>query len=232
MKLQKSTLALLIGAIALTFGVVVYETQVSSGPQAEDAEGERLFTRNQAFEETDVQRLTLTRGDETLVFEQNLDNPDIEISWRMVEPEATLAEPAAIAYLLNILTTDPSLQTLTATPEQLTQYGLDDPDATLELLLADETTHTVKVGGTDFSGDNRYVQVDDGETVYVVAGGITNGVERPVEEWIAVTEAEDEDAAADEPTDDGAAVDDGEPATTEVEPIGAEEEAGQEAGEE
>ncbi len=189
MRLQKSTLALLGVAIALTFGVVVYETQYSGGPQAEDAEtGERLF----AFEETDVARLTLEREDETLVFEQNRDNPDIEISWRMVEPKATLAEPAAVAYLLNILTTDPSLQTLTATPEQLAEYGLNDPDATIELVLADDTTHFVKVGGTDFSGDNRYVQVDDRDTVSVVSGGITNGIERPVAEWIAVTDEDGE----------------------------------------
>ncbi|MEO1591488.1 MAG: DUF4340 domain-containing protein [Cyanobacteria bacterium J06632_22] len=205
MKLQKSTLALLISAAALTFGVVVYETQYSDGPQAEDAEsGERLFT----FEETDVARLSLQREDTTLAFEQNLDNPDIEISWRMVEPEATLAEPAAVAYLLNILTTDPSLQTLTATPEQVAQYGLDEPDAVIELVLADETTHTVKVGGTDFSGDNRYVQVDEGETVYVVSGGLTNGIERPVAEWIAATdEPTSGGETADETAGDGAAPD-------------------------
>ncbi|MEL6136026.1 MAG: DUF4340 domain-containing protein [Cyanobacteria bacterium J06628_6] len=191
MKLQKSTLALLGAAIALTLGVIVYETQFSEGPQTEDtATGERLFT----FEETDVQALNLQRDDTNLAFERDLDNPDIEVGWRMVEPEETLAEPAAVAYLLNILTTDPSLQTLTATSEQLQQYGLDNPDATIELTLADDTTHTVKVGGTDFSGDNRYVQVDESETVYVVSGGITNGIERPVNEWIATTEEETADA--------------------------------------
>ncbi|MEO0758024.1 MAG: DUF4340 domain-containing protein [Cyanobacteria bacterium J06648_16] len=197
MKLQKSTLALLGAAIALTLGVVVYETQFSEGPQAEDAvTGERLFS----FEETDVQALTIQRDETNLAFERDLDNPDIEVGWRMVEPEETLAEPAAVAYLLNILTTDPSLQTLTATPEQLQQYGLDDPNAIIELTLADDTTHTVKVGGTDFSGDNRYVQVDESETVYVVSGGITNGIERPVDEWIVATEEEAADSeAADAP---------------------------------
>ncbi len=216
MKLQKSTLTLLISAVVLTFGVVVYETQYSDGPRSEDTEGgDRLFT----FEETDVEQLTLERNDETLAFAQNLDNPDIEVSWRMVEPEETLAEPAAVAYLLNILTTDPSLQTLTATAEQLVQYGLDDPNATIELVLADETTHTVKIGGTDFSGDNRYVQVDNGEKVYVVSGGITNGIERPVEEWIATTE----EGAEDEGAGDEASVDGEAPETD-----GAENEAGEE----
>lgn len=205
MKLQKTTLALLGAAIALTLGVVVYETQISGGPPAEEAaRGERLFA--DPFDETAVERLSLQRDGTTLTFEQNLDNPDIDIGWRMVEPERTLAEPAAIAYLLNILTTDPSLQTLTATPAQLTQYGLDDPDATLELVLADGTAHTVKVGGTDFSGDNRYVQVDEGETVHVVSGGITNGIERPVEEWIA-SAPEDPAAETDEAATDEAATD-------------------------
>jgi hypothetical protein len=190
MKLQRSTWILLGVAIALGGGVLIYETyRAQPGEVAEQGSGEPVF----AFEESDVQQLTLARQDTTLTFEKDNDG-----NWLMTKPKQEPAQAAAIAFLLNILTTDPALQTLSATPDQLKDFGLEDPTATVTLTLADESTHTLTVGTPDFSGDSLYVMTPTADTqdaqetsesaaeitVYVVSGGLTNGIERPVDDWL------------------------------------------------
>jgi Domain of unknown function (DUF4340) len=198
MKLQRSTLALLGIAVVLATSILIFESQKAqkstsetasatdpTGMVADKAKGEKVVS----FLEEDVQSLTIQRVDTTLSFTK-----DSAGLWQMNAPQKAPAEPAAIAFLLDILTSDPAIQTLEATAADLAGFGLTSPKATLTLTLADGSTHTLAVGDTDFTGDSRYVQVLEplGKTdaaqpipVYVVSGGITNGIERPVAEWLA-----------------------------------------------
>jgi hypothetical protein len=188
MKLQRSTWILLLVAIALAGGVALYESQqANQPPTAESGSGERLFD----FTEADVVKLIVKRPDTILSFEKSGD------SWRMTAPQQAPAEPAAIAFLLNIVTQDPTLQTLEAALEQLSEFGLDQPQETIALTLADGATHTLAIGKPDFSGDSRYARLLDAADaaaeapvkVYVVSGGITNAIQRPEPEWLAAADS-------------------------------------------
>ncbi|HEY9887418.1 MAG TPA: DUF4340 domain-containing protein, partial [Candidatus Obscuribacterales bacterium] len=187
MKLQRSTVVLV--AIALVMGGAVLLTQ---GPNSEsdrpstaqgDAENSPVFT----FEEEDVVGLEIETAGQAVAFER-----DATGLWQMTQPTPQPAEEAAIAFLLSRLTTDGLRQTTTMDAANQADFGLDVPFATVEITLADGTTHSLALGDADFSGQNYYALIDPATiplardagtvTVAVVTENILNGVDRPLEE--------------------------------------------------
>ena len=181
MKIQRSTGILLGVAIALTAAVAIFETQ--GGRQS--SSGETLFN----FAESDVSALTVERDDTTLAFTK------IDNSWQMTEPEETPADPSSVAFLLNIITNDTIQETLTSPSDQLDTYGLENPKAVVNLTVNDEN-YTLAIGDEDFSGTSLYVMTTpdmteaDPVNVFLIPQGIENGIERPVNDWIAKNEDE------------------------------------------
>ena len=181
MKIQRSTGFLLGVAIALTAAVAIFETQKGR----ESSGGETLFD----FAESDVSALTVEREDTTLAFTK------IDNSWQMTEPEETPADPSSVAFLLNIITNDTIQETLTTSSDQLDTYGLEDPKATVNLTVDDED-YTLAIGDEDFSGTSLYamtthdVTETDPVEVFLIPQGIENGIERPVNDWIAKSDDE------------------------------------------
>lgn len=192
MKLQRSTVALVGIALLLGAGVLFSESRRSSSPEAEQAQPAEAPIFN--FAEADVAALTVERGDETLRFERN----DQEV-WQMVAPRQAPAEEGAIAFLLSRLVTDAPVRRLTLNRDQQAEFGFDEPAGTVTLTLEDGTTHTVVLGAKDFSGEALYALVDQpqvplpetaGEVpLYLVSINVANGVERPLAEWLAPTDA-------------------------------------------
>ncbi len=201
MKFQRSTLILVGVAFLLGAGVLIAESQRSQSPNpvAETSSTEPIFT----FDESDVVALTVDRGDETLVFEQDSDG-----NWQMLEPETALAEPGAVAFLLSRLTVDSALQTVTMTAEQVADFGFDAPVGIATVTLTDGTEHELILGGPDFSGSANYAVIDPDPwppeagteySVLVVTRDVANGINRPREEWLMPVETLDSEAG-----DDGA----------------------------
>ena len=197
MKLQRSTGILLGVAIALVATVAVIET--SKNTQTDS--GDTLYD----FAEADVDVLTINRDDVTLSFTKTDD------VWQMTEPENVPADPSAIAFLLNIITTDPIQETIAASPEQLADYGLSEPTATVDMATAEES-YTLSVGDEDFSGTALYTttatDTADSESldVYLIPKALSTGLERPVEGWILseeenVSEPADEDQTSNQPSE-------------------------------
>jgi len=185
MKFQRSTLILVGVAFLLGAGVLIAESQRSQSPEsaAQTESTAPIFT----FEETDVATLTVDRGNETLVFEQDDDG-----NWQMTAPENAVAEPGAIAFLLSRLNTDSPLQTVTMTADQATDFGFNAPVGMVTVTLNDGTEHELILGGPDFSGSANYAVVDPapwppvGESessVLVVTRDVANGINRPLAEW-------------------------------------------------
>ncbi|MEB3269344.1 MAG: hypothetical protein VKJ09_12450 [Leptolyngbya sp.] len=211
MKLQKTTLALLAIAVALGGAVIVAENrrdpQQAAVDQAQGASSP-VFT----FEESAVTGLHIETDGQAVTFER-----DDQGLWQMTAPEPGPAEEAAIAFLLSRLTTDGLTQTLTMAGTDQEAFGLAVPFATVDLTLADGTTHQVILGGSDFSGEGIYALVDpetfpipdDAEAVPValLSLDIRNGVDRPLVEWQAVTDAPTDSAPTDIPSQDDPPVD-------------------------
>ena len=180
-KIQRSTGILLGVAISLTATIAIVETQRSQQSNG----GDTLFD----FAEADVSAFIVERDGETLAFTK------IDNSWQMTEPEETLADPSSVAFLLNIITNDTVSETLTISSNELATYGLETPKAMVSLSV-DGKDHILTVGDADFSGTSLYVMtasdVTESEPVKVllIPQGIENGIERPVDDWIAKSENE------------------------------------------
>ncbi len=191
MKFQRSTLILVGAAFLLGAGVLIAESQRSQSPTSttDTASTAPVFS----FEEADVATLTVDRGNETLVFEQ-----DDAGNWQMLEPESALAEPGAIAFLLSRLNTDSPLQTVTMQADQATDFGFNAPLGIVTVTLNDGTEHELILGGPDFSGSANYAVIDPDPwppeegteySVFVVTRDVANGINRPREEWLMPVEA-------------------------------------------
>ncbi|PZO59313.1 MAG: hypothetical protein DCF15_04055 [Phormidesmis priestleyi] len=169
--LKRSTLGLLIGAIALGGSVLWFEgrssrsestTTALSNSSSEnsdgnensgvnnnpEAAGEKLFP----FAEADVEQVMLKRPGESLVFRKQNDN-----TWEMTAPKTAVAEDGAIAFLLNQLE-NPTVKTLAVKTSDLSNFGLAEPPILLDLVAAGKP-YQLAVGAADFSGDKRYVRI-------------------------------------------------------------------------
>ncbi|MEM9504700.1 MAG: DUF4340 domain-containing protein [Cyanobacteria bacterium P01_E01_bin.43] len=202
MKLQRSTMILV--ATALVMGGVVLFTQARQSDPTRSTTGQSNAAATPVFEfeEADVVGLSIETQDQTVVFERGEGG-----FWQMTQPQQQPAEEAAIAFLLSRLTTDGLVQTTTIDVSDPAEFGLDAPFATVDLTLADETTHQLVLGAADFSGRHYYALIDP-ETLplsetsgdidaAIVTENIRNGVDRPLEDWQAVIDeapaAEDDD---------------------------------------
>jgi hypothetical protein len=190
MKLNTPTVFLV--GIAAILGIVVFADLQGGGPtDSAEESGQPLFD----FTEEEVQSFTIENFQGTLAFER-----DDEGTWQMTEPEPFLASDASVAFLLNLLATGEGDRTLTVCPEEVGEFGLEPPQATVDIVLEDNTTHELYLGDFDFSQQSVYAQVDPedadgsesagsgedasgGINVLLVSASLDTAINRPVEEW-------------------------------------------------
>ena len=211
--LNRRTLLLLVIAIALGGGVLLFESSdhADRAQNAAETTGETQGKPLLPFEENAITQFTLTRpeqGDLTLV-------KDESGVWEMSAPEEQVAEDGAIAFLLSQLTR-PSNRVINVDSRSLADFGLDNPAATVTLEAtppeAQKSTYELRLGDADFGGKQHYVQVinlssesadvstgneessDDKDSsrieIHLVSGEIVDALKRPASEWIS---AEDEE---------------------------------------
>ena len=187
MKFQRSTVILVGVALVLGAGVLIVESQRGSNSETAEVteDNQPIF----GFAETDVATLTVEREGETLVLEG-----DGEGNWQMTQHATSVAEPGAVAFLLSRLNTDAPLQTVTMAADQIADFGLDNPQGQVTVVLQNGTEHTLLLGGPDFSGNANYAIIDPTEDwpptaptgdyeVLVVTRDVANGINRPLDEW-------------------------------------------------
>jgi|GEM_PF-319450 len=193
MKLQRTTLILLVSAIFL--GGFVYFYEIKGAPQREAAKTTKqpIFS----FEEKEIQSVTIYTDDETWKFVR-LGKP--ELGWQMKKPKNTLANDAAISFLLNLLAKGESDRIISVSTDNLEDYGLDRPSATIEVKLKGEKVHKLALGKPDFNESFLYARADSSEeksdelSVLLVPIDFDYAVNRPMSEW----EQSEEDVDASE----------------------------------
>lgn len=213
MKFQRTTLILLLVAVGLGAGVYLWETQgPSDPPTAENVEEQPLFR----FSEGDVQRLEVRQGEETLTFERLAEaaivspapspaspspaaspppNSYETTEWRMISPQAGLADDAAVDFLANLLATSSRDRTLRVEPADLDEFGLTTPSATVEIQLKNQETHRLVLGTQNFNGQFLYAQIDPPKApeseveVVLIPKNFENAVNRDLAEWQASADA-------------------------------------------
>lgn len=182
MKLQRTTLILLLLALGLGGFVYFYEIQGATQRQEAKARKQKIFS----FNEEQVQSFTVKNKNHTLKFE--LSNQSGFPKWQMKQPSDTPASDASVSYLLNLLVSGKSDRTLSVPVAQLREYGLDRPGATVEVRL-NQKTHRLILGKPNFDRSFLYAQADPptqatGQVdVLLVSTDFENAVNRSLPEW-------------------------------------------------
>jgi hypothetical protein len=179
--MQKTTLFLVLVALALGGYVYFYEIKPQSQEETATESEQGLFS----FTEEQVQRLTIKReaGD-------NLEFIRLETSassWRMKRPEGTPAEEGAIVFLLDLLIQESSPKTFEVAADQLEEYGLKNPLATINIELENNEQHQVILGNPTFNENGIYGQINPQDNqqaeIYILPINFQDAVERPLSAW-------------------------------------------------
>lgn len=183
MKLQRTTLALLLLALGLGGWVYFSEIRGATQRQEVEAKAQQLFS----FTEQEVQAITVKQQGQTLEFERGEEAG--KPVWRLKAPQAGLASDAAVSYLLDLLVTGKSDRRLPVPAEQLSEYGLTQPQATVEVILKDRQSQRLILGKPDFNRSFLYAQVNPSAQptanvdLLLVSTDFENAVKRPLSEW-------------------------------------------------
>ncbi|WP_017318465.1 DUF4340 domain-containing protein [Mastigocladopsis repens] len=183
MKLQKTTLILIL--LALSLGSFVYFYEIKGVPQREEIKEKKqqIFS----FKEDDVQTLTVKTKNQTLNVERS--GKSDEPKWLIKSPEVTPASNAVVGYLMNLLVKGKSDRIISTSANQLAEFGLEQPQATINVKLKNQKTHQLILGKPDFNRRFMYAQADppakfDGKIdVLLVSTDFENAVNRELLEW-------------------------------------------------
>ncbi|HBB34153.1 MAG TPA: hypothetical protein DDZ80_30285 [Cyanobacteria bacterium UBA8803] len=201
MKLQRTTWGLLFSALLLGGLVYVYEMQKPTEQETAKATQRPIFS----FKQDQVQLLTIYLKKDILQILKFERASTGETSWQMKYPKEVAASDAAIAFLLDLLAERKSDRTLTkVSADQLKEYGLDEPQATVKVELKDRKIHRLMLGKPDFNRNFLYAQVDpppknpEQSPVLLVPIDFEYAVNRPLSEW---QQSKKEDADGAKPSD-------------------------------
>lgn len=203
MKKQKIQLIVLLIVLIACIGGYFGASAYSKKKQAEE-EKEESYTALALGEDAEITGITvsgaeasyaLVKEDDTWKF---ADNADAKVTESSV---TTMTEDLAK------ITGDNEIADVT----DLAQYGLDDPQLTIQFTLSDGTGHTVKIGDKNSTISRYYLQIDDSATVYTVTSTLYSTFNKTVEDLTDTSEetSEDtsEDASEDASEDESAAQD-------------------------
>jgi hypothetical protein len=183
MKLQRTTLILLLLALGLGGFVYFYEIKGATQRQEAKAKEQQIFS----FEENQVQSFTVKTKGQTLQFERG--DKTGKPKWLMKAPSKTPASDASVSYLMNLLVKGKSDRAIQVPAAQLQEYGLEQPQATIEVKLKNQTTHKLILGKPDFNRNFLYAQADSpakpagNVNVLLVSTDFENAVNRSLSEW-------------------------------------------------
>lgn len=183
MKLQRTTLILLVLALGLGGFVYLYEIKGATQRQEAKAKEQQIFS----FEEEQVQSFTVKTKEQTLLFERG--DKSGKPKWLMKAPSQTPASDASVSYLMNLLVKGKSDRTIQVPAAQLREYGLDLPQATIVVKLNNQKTHQLILGKPVFNSNFLYAQADSpglaagNVDVLLVSTDFENAVNRSLSEW-------------------------------------------------
>ncbi|MFN6512997.1 MAG: DUF4340 domain-containing protein [Nostoc sp. CreGUA01] len=183
MKLPRTTLILILLALGLGSFVYFYEIRGASQREEIKEENQRIFS----FSEDDVQALTIKTTKLTLNLERS--NQSNESKWLIKSPISEPANDAIVSYLMDLLVKGKSNRTLSTPKNELGQFGLEQPQATIDITLKNQQSHQLILGKNNFNGRFLYAQTeqatkpDSNVNVLLVPIDFENAVNRELSEW-------------------------------------------------
>ncbi len=202
MKLQRTTLFLLLSALSLGGFVYFYEIEGTPKREAVKTSKQQLFS----FKEDEIQSLTIYIDEETFVFERKSEKiPDSKAlasplpkgdikgeqsSWQMKMPKYGSASQASVAFLTSLLVQAKINRSFIAQPAQHQEYGFQKPLATVKVHLKNQESYWLILGKPDFNRSFLYAQAYPSSKrpeqlqVLLVPVDFEYAVNRPLSEWL------------------------------------------------
>jgi len=186
MKLQRTTLVLLLLAILLGGFVYFYEFQWKSQQEQVKKKKQQLFS----FKEDDVKALKITTPSDNITLERSPESG--KTKWLMKSPDTVPANDGTVAYLLNLLETEKTERTVNTSASELSEFGLKQPQATIDITLNNQKTHKLVLGKPNFDNrflyaQNNFATTPDGNAeVVLVSKKFEDAIKRSLSEWKAV----------------------------------------------
>ncbi len=179
MKLPKTTLILILFALGLGGFVYFHEIKNKTQQTVIKTQKQKIFS----FTAADVQSLTIKIKDTTLQIETR--NTSEKPQWEIKSPISALANDAIVAYLMDLLVEGKSERTVSVTPTELSEFGLDKPVATIDVKLKNQQSHQLILGKGDFNNQFLYAQADGNKNMnlLLVSKDFVNAVNRDISEW-------------------------------------------------
>jgi len=173
MLIKKPTLIVL--GLALVLGVAVYYFDWKRGNETKTEPAKRAYS----IQASDVDLFTLSHparpSDPTIHFAKRGG------IWQIVSPVETGADQSVVDGIVDQVAGAEVSQTEPGAPDRLKAYGLDPPQASLELQLANGSKHTLLVGNKTFAGDAIYAVVDGGKDVSLLPDLLSTSTARTLD---------------------------------------------------
>ena len=183
MKLPRTTLILILLALGLGGFVYLYEFRGATVREEINEQKQQIFS----FAEDDVQSLTVKTKKLTLNLERSSESSNPK--WLIKSPISAPANDAIVSYLMDLLVKGKSDRTLSTPVKELGEFALDQPQATINIILKNRQSHQLILGKSNFNKRFLYAQADsvakpDGNiNVLLVSTDFANAVNRELSEW-------------------------------------------------
>lgn len=167
--MKKSTLIVVVLAIALGAFVYFYDSKHSVAPPTDEASWKPAFAVNA----DQITGLTLASGNGKTVFAKQGN------SWQITQPVTTRADQASISGIVNDLSSAKIRRSFAPT-DSLSKYGLAQPAVTIDFQQKGGVEHTIQLGDKDFSGNVVYALIDASKNVDLLPVSLLNETDKPL----------------------------------------------------
>jgi hypothetical protein len=166
--MKKSTLIVVVVALALGAFVYFYDVKRNPKPVSEDVSKAAFSTKPE-----EISSLTIRRQTDTVALSKK------GAQWNITQPIETEADQTAISGIVNDLS-DLRIQRSFAPTDNLSNYGLADPAVKLDFQGKNGSPHDIQLGNRDFSNDAVYALIDGSKQVDLVPTSLLDDANKPV----------------------------------------------------
>ena len=169
-KKKKKGTGLLFAVLILIVLLVLYfviDLQQKKADQEAETEETEESSLPVSVTNDEIAKVTVKNGDVTMTYTKNDD------TWTYEEDSDFPLDESAVDTKMSKLTSL-TVDRVLESPEDLSEYGLDEPKQEVTVLKTDGTAFTLYIGNQNSSNNDFYVKVDDGTDVYTMPASSVN----------------------------------------------------------
>ena len=155
---------ILIVLLVLYFVIDLQQKKADQEAETEETEESSLPV---SVTEDEIAKVTVKNGDVTMTYTKSDD------TWTYEEDHDFPLDESAVDTKMSKLTSL-TVDRVLESPEDLSEYGLDEPKQEVTVLKTDGTAFTLYIGNQNSSNNDFYVKVDDGADVYTMPASSVN----------------------------------------------------------